>query len=176
MGAKVCRREGTTYGATVLRPDAKAPRPTRATARFCAEFQWGAGYGACSSSVGMDSSPGAIDTRNIVSVCRTGNSLDRALLREMLGYFIDENQRRMTTSQHAVVKGDREMLRQLAHAMRGSAALVGAGRLHDLAWALEMDAPGTELQLLARAVGKLRVELDAVVDALQRAHPEAWSE
>jgi HPt (histidine-containing phosphotransfer) domain-containing protein len=124
----------------------------------------------------MDSSPGAIDTRNIVTVCRSGDSLDRALLREMLGYFIDENERRMTTSQHAVVRGDREELRQLAHAMRGSAALIGAGRLHDLAWALEMDAPGSELKLLARDVGRLRVELDAVVASLHRAHPEAWTE
>jgi HPt (histidine-containing phosphotransfer) domain-containing protein len=124
----------------------------------------------------MDSSPGGIDTRNIVTVCRTGDSLDRALLREMLGYFIDENERRMTTSQHAVVKGDREALRQLAHAMRGSAALVGAGRLHDLAWALEMDALSTELPLLARTVGKMRVELDAVVASLHRAHPEAWAD
>jgi HPt (histidine-containing phosphotransfer) domain-containing protein len=124
----------------------------------------------------MDSAPGSIDTRNIMTVCRAGDALDRGLLREMLGYFIDENERRMTTSQHAVVRGDRESLRHLAHAIRGSATLVGAGRLHDLAWALEMDATDSELQLLARAVGKLRIELDAVVAALHKAHPEAWIE
>jgi HPt (histidine-containing phosphotransfer) domain-containing protein len=120
----------------------------------------------------MNWAPGSIDTRNIVSVCQSGDTLDYALLREMLGYFIDENERRMRTSQQAVVTGDRQSLRQLAHAMRGSAAMLGAGRLHDLAWSLEMDALGSDLPDLARAVHKLRVELDAVVAALRRAHPE----
>ena len=124
----------------------------------------------------MDSAPGSIDTRNIVSVCQSGDTVDRALLREMLGYFIDENERRMTTSQRAVVSGDREALRQLAHAIRGSAAMLGAGRLHDLAWSLEMDATNSELSVLARAVNRLRLELDAVVAALRKAHPEAWTE
>jgi HPt (histidine-containing phosphotransfer) domain-containing protein len=121
----------------------------------------------------MNSSPGSIDTRNILSVCRSGDDIDHALLREMLGYFIQENERRITTSQHAVVAGDRDTLRHLAHAMRGSAAMLGAGRLHDLAWSLEMDAASSDLQLLAREVGKLRVELDAVVAALRKTHPEA---
>lgn len=121
----------------------------------------------------MESSSGAIDTRNIVSVCQSGNSLDQALLREMLGYFIDENERRVITSQHAVVQGDREALRQLAHALRGSAAMLGAGRLHDLAWSLEMDADATTLPALARAVSALRLEFDAVVSALRKAHPDA---
>jgi HPt (histidine-containing phosphotransfer) domain-containing protein len=124
----------------------------------------------------MNSSPGSIDTRNLLSVCRSGDAVDHALLREMLGYFINENERRVTTSQQAVVAGDREALRQLAHAMRGSAAMLGAGRLHDLAWSLEMDALSSELQVLARAVNKLRTELDAVVEALRKTHPEAWTD
>jgi HPt (histidine-containing phosphotransfer) domain-containing protein len=123
----------------------------------------------------MDSSPGSIDTRNILSVCQSGDTLNRALLREMLGYFIYENERRMVTSQRAVRDGDREALRQVAHAVRGSAAMLGAGRLHDLAWSLELDALTSELAELARAVSRLQRELDAVVAALHRAHPEAWS-
>ena len=121
----------------------------------------------------MDSSPGSIDTRNIVSVCQSGETVDRDMLREMLGYFIDENERRMIASQEAVVNGDRVLLRQLAHAMRGSAAMIGAGRLHDLAWSLEMDADSTPLPMLARAVNSLRLELDAVVAALRKAHSDA---
>jgi HPt (histidine-containing phosphotransfer) domain-containing protein len=124
----------------------------------------------------MDSAPGSIDTRNILSVCTTGGAVDRALLREMLDYFIEENERRIVTTQEAVVSGNRETLRQLAHAIRGSAAMIGAGRLHDLAWALEMDADSTELTLLARSVNKLRLELDSVITALRRLHPEAWSQ
>jgi HPt (histidine-containing phosphotransfer) domain-containing protein len=121
----------------------------------------------------MESAPGSIDTRNILSVCHSGDTVDHELLREMLGYFIDENERRIVGSQEAVVSGDRESLRQLAHAMRGSAAMLGAGRLHDLAWSLEMDADRHDLQLLARSVNTLRLELDAVVTALRRTHPEA---
>lgn len=124
----------------------------------------------------MDSSPGSIDTRNIIAVCQSGDIVDLALLREMLGYFIDENERRMVSTQEAVVTGNREALRQLAHAMRGSAAMLGAGHLHDLAWSLEMDAETTELPMLGRAVSKLRVELDSVIAALRKAHPEAWVE
>lgn len=124
----------------------------------------------------MDSSPGSIDTRNIVAVCQSGDTVDLALLREMLGYFIDENQRRIVRAQEAVVNGDREALRQLAHAMRGSAAMLGAGHLHDLTWSLEMDAESSELPVLARAVNKVRVELDVVVAAIKKAHPEAWIE
>jgi HPt (histidine-containing phosphotransfer) domain-containing protein len=124
----------------------------------------------------MDSAPGSIDTKNIVAVCQSGDTMDRALLREMLGYFIDENERRIVSLQESVVGGDRQALRQLAHAMRGSAALVGAGHLHDLAWSLEMDADTSELLILARAINRLRTELDTVVAALRKAHPEAWAE
>lgn len=124
----------------------------------------------------MDSSPGSIDTRNIVAVCQSGDTVDLALLREMLGYFIDENERRVVATQEAVVNGDREALQQLAHAMRGSAAMLGAGHLHDLAWSLEMDAATSDLPVLARAVSKIRTELDAVVAAVRRAHPEVWNE
>jgi HPt (histidine-containing phosphotransfer) domain-containing protein len=124
----------------------------------------------------MDSSPGSIDTRNIVAVCQSGGTVDLALLREMLGYFIDENERRIVSTQEAVVSGDREALRQLAHAMRGSAAMLGAGHLHDLAWSLEMDAETSELPVLARAVSKIRTELDAVVAAIRKAHADVWAE
>ena len=124
----------------------------------------------------MDSAPGSIDTRNLLAVCQTGNMLDQALLREMLGYFVDENERRIIEAQHAVVRGDRHALRQVAHAVRGSAAMLGAGHLHDLAWSLEMDAETSELQVLARAVNRLRVELDAVIAALRNAHPEACND
>ena len=124
----------------------------------------------------MESSPGSIDTSSILAVCKTAGQLDHDLLREMLGYFVDENERRIVSSQRAVVDGDRELLRQLAHAMRGSAAMIGAGRLHDLAWSLEMDAASSDLQTLARLVNQVRVELDAVIAALRRAHPEALGE
>jgi HPt (histidine-containing phosphotransfer) domain-containing protein len=122
----------------------------------------------------VKSTPGAIDTRNLLSVCREGEILNQALLREMLGYFIDENRRRMLTMAHAVATGQRETLRQTAHALRGSAAMLGAGRLHDLAWGVELDAAQTDLVSLDRAVIKLDAEFNVVLAALHQAHPEAW--
>ena len=124
----------------------------------------------------MDSYPGSIDTRDLVSVCRVGEGLDRALLREMLGYFIDENQRRMARSAEAVETGNRETLRQVAHAVRGSAAMLRAGRLHDLAWGLELDAVTSDIPQLRLSLDALRTELDAVVTSLYRVHPEAWND
>jgi HPt (histidine-containing phosphotransfer) domain-containing protein len=122
----------------------------------------------------VQSSPGSIDTRNILSVCHKGEVFNQALLREMLGYFVDENRRRMTSLAQAVEEGQRETLRHTAHAVRGSAALFGAGRLHDLAWGLALDATATDQQMLAHAVTSLRVEFAAVVCSLRHAHPEAW--
>ena len=124
----------------------------------------------------VQSAPGSIDTKNILSVCREGNVVNRVLLREMLGYFVDENRRRMATLAAAVESGQRETLRQTAHAVRGSAAMLGAGRLHDLAWSLELDGGDSDLQSLAYAITRLHAEFDAVVISLRQAHPEALTD
>jgi histidine phosphotransfer protein HptB len=124
----------------------------------------------------VQSAPGSIDTRNILSVCREGEVLNRTLLREMLGYFIDENRRRLVTMSQAVDSGERDRLRQTAHALRGSAAMLGAGRLHDLAWGLELDGADSDLQALAHAITRLRAEFEAVVTSLHHAHPDALTE
>lgn len=122
----------------------------------------------------MQSAPGSIDTRQILDVCAVEGRVDRLLLRELLGYFVDENARRLDACAAALARGDRRALRDLAHAVRGSAALFGAGRLYDLAWALEQDAGIDGLTVLGSAIGNLRGEYDRVVDALRRAHPDAW--
>jgi HPt (histidine-containing phosphotransfer) domain-containing protein len=124
----------------------------------------------------VKSTPGSIDIRNIVSVCRDGDTLNLPLLREMLGQFIDENRRRMQTLAEAVEAGDRNAVGQQAHAVLGSAAMLGAGRLHDLSWSLVLDAKDNGLSALRLSVVALREELEAVVRALHAAHPEAWTE
>lgn len=124
----------------------------------------------------MKSAPGSIDTSNVLSVCRVDGQLDHLLLREMLGYFLDENNRRMRICAAAVVSGDRESLRNVAHAIRGSAAIFGAGRLHDLAWALEQDAGVDTALALQQSVDAMRAEYEIVVAALRHAHPEAWAD
>ena len=124
----------------------------------------------------VKSTPGSIDIRNIVSVCRVGDTLNLPLLREMLDHFIDENRRRMHTLAEAIEAEDRNAIGQQAHAVRGSAAMLGAGRLHDLAWSLVLDAKDSDVASLRLSLVALRDELEAVVHALHTAHPEAWTE
>jgi HPt (histidine-containing phosphotransfer) domain-containing protein len=124
----------------------------------------------------VQSSPGSIDTRNILSVCHEGEVLNRTLLREMLGYFIDENRRRLVTLNQALEAGERQSFRQTAHALRGSAAMLGAGRLHDLAWGLELDGADSDLQTLQQGVARIEAEFAAVVTALHLAHPDALTD
>jgi HPt (histidine-containing phosphotransfer) domain-containing protein len=122
----------------------------------------------------MQGASGVVDTSNLLSVCRAGEVVDLSLLRELLGFFIDQNQRRMTEATRAAEIGDREALRDLAHAVRGSAALLGAGRLHDLASALERDPLPHEIHALKSAVAALSGEFAAVLTALRSRHPEAF--
>lgn len=122
----------------------------------------------------MNPAPGSIDTRDVVTVCRIGGELNRHLLREMLVYFIEENERRIATSVRALADRDRRNLCESAHALRGSAGLFGAGRLYDLAWALEMDAEREDFADLNATLAAVQREYTAVVAALHRRHPEAW--
>jgi HPt (histidine-containing phosphotransfer) domain-containing protein len=72
-----------------------------------------------------------------------------------------------------VSAGNREALRDLAHAVKGSAALIGAGRLHDLAFILEHRARPGELHELQAAVATLSGEFSAVLHAIRARHPES---
>ena len=121
----------------------------------------------------MRTQPGAVDTSNIVHVCHSDGHLDRDLLREMLVYFIDENRRRMEKALDAFAMDDREALRQLAHAVRGSAAMIGAGRLHDLATGLEYDAAAGAPDHLQATISLMCVEFTAVHASLRAQHPDA---
>ena len=134
------------------------------------------GHAPCTAATGMRSTPGSIDTSNIVHVCHAEHGIDQALLREMLGYFIDENQRRMDKAAAAIAVDDREALRQIAHAVRGSAAMIGAGRLHDLATSLERDAVAVPQDTLRASVMNMSLEFTAVRASLRAQHPDAVSD
>jgi HPt (histidine-containing phosphotransfer) domain-containing protein len=120
--------------------------------------------------------PGTVDFSNILSVCRVGDALDRDLLKEMCGYFIDENRRRMTAAAAAVDSQDRNALQQLAHTIRGSAAILGASYLRDLAGIIECDALAGDLQQLRSVVGAMGDEFGQVLATLREAHPEVWTD
>jgi HPt (histidine-containing phosphotransfer) domain-containing protein len=121
----------------------------------------------------MRVAPGAVDTSNILTVCQAGSSLNVTLLKELVGYFVTANRSRMDQAANAVQSSDRETLREIAHAVRGSAALFGAGRLHLLATGVERQASSGELDALRAAVSTLAAEFNAVLGSLRERHPEA---
>jgi histidine phosphotransfer protein HptB len=123
----------------------------------------------------MRSHPGAIDLSNLEAVCQNGPSFNTALLRELAGHFVEQNRRRLAQASDAVNAGNREALRDLAHAVKGSAALVGAGRLHDLAYSLEHQAEPADLPDLQSAVARLNGEFGAVLRAIRARRPESLS-
>src|SRR5215510_14195580 len=114
----------------------------------------------------MRSHPGAIDLSNLEAVCQNGESFNTALLGELVGHFVEQNRRRLAQASAAIDAGNRESLRDLAHAVKGSAALLGAGRLHDLAFSLEHRAHPAGLQELRAAVAGLNLEFTAVLRAI----------
>lgn len=110
-----------------------------------------------------------------MAVCQSGDTFDTALLRELIGHFVEQNRRRMDDAVSAMERGDRAALREIAHAVKGSAALLGAGRLHALAFTLEHSAIASDLPSLRAAISGLNLEFSAVLAALQAQHPEACS-
>ena len=123
----------------------------------------------------MRSHPGAIDLSNLEAVCQSGESFNTALLNELVGHFVEQNRRRLDQASKAVAGGNRGALRDLAHAVKGSAALLGAGRMHDLAFSLEHRAHPGELQELRTAVATLNVEFATVLRALHARYPDSVS-
>jgi HPt (histidine-containing phosphotransfer) domain-containing protein len=126
---------------------------------------------ALALQAGMRSHPGAVDLSNLEAVCQSGETFNTPLLKELVGHFVLQNRRRLDQATNAVTAGNREVLRDLAHAVKGSAALLGAGRLHDLAYTLEHRAEPGELPELAAAVASLDGEFSAVLEALRARHP-----
>jgi HPt (histidine-containing phosphotransfer) domain-containing protein len=122
----------------------------------------------------MPPEPGQVDTATYLSVCRSGDTLDVALMKELLGYFVTGNERRMLDATQAAGADDRAALREIAHAVRGSAALVGAARLRDLAETLELESATAERADMAAGVAALAAEFAAVRASLRARHPEAY--
>ncbi|HEX7036023.1 MAG TPA: Hpt domain-containing protein [Pseudomonadales bacterium] len=103
--------------------------------------------------------------------------LDRALLEErrmlmndgfaaLLDAYLDDSERRMGEIGDALESGDLERLRRAAHALKGSAANVGAEALAVLCEELEDAAEATGLDALGPLVDRVRAELRDVRDAV----------
>jgi len=115
---------------------------------------------------------GHVRLDDLIQVCRSGDWVDDELLKEMLSLFIHENARRLDAARDAARLADHTQLRGAIHAIKGSAALVGADDLRQLASELEQAVVnGIPLNLLA-ATEQLQQEFAAVVATLYARYPE----
>jgi HPt (histidine-containing phosphotransfer) domain-containing protein len=122
----------------------------------------------------MVSQPGAIDPRDLLAICRTGSTVNTALLHEILGYFVRQNRDRMTIALQALEAADRPQLAEVAHAVKGSAAMLGAGHLADLANRIQLEAASASPASLVAAVTAMRHEFEAVLQTLHAQYPDAF--
>jgi HPt (histidine-containing phosphotransfer) domain-containing protein len=123
----------------------------------------------------LPATPGQVRLDDLVQVCSNGTEINAALLMEMLGLFIDENARRLEAARDAASAGDDKALRATLHALKGSAALVGADRLRYLAADLEDAVVRATAADAVAATAELQHEFAAVVATLHARYPELAS-
>jgi two-component system sensor histidine kinase/response regulator len=120
----------------------------------------------------MSIDPGRVQLDDLLAVCRAGDHINRELLKEMLALFIEDNRRRVDLAIAAADSGDRLELRSAVHAIKGSAALVGAAHLRDLASDIELRVVQGNVDNVAASTQSLRTEFDAVAATLRSLYPD----
>jgi HPt (histidine-containing phosphotransfer) domain-containing protein len=120
----------------------------------------------------MSATPGQIRLDDLLRVCSSGDQVNRDLLREMLLLFIHENARRIARAVAAADHDDADALRCEAHAIKGSAAIVGAENLRTLAADLELRLLGGTIKNFRTSAGQLSDEFTAVVANLRLLYPD----
>lgn len=95
-------------------------------------------------------------------------------LGQIVGVFVQESRRRLVAMHEALARGEAEPLRLAAHTIRGSAEMMGAGRLADLGRVLEEAAPGGDGARLEALFQELRAEYEAVERQLAQELGETW--
>ena len=120
----------------------------------------------------MPTASGQVRLDDLIRVCSSNGEINTGLLQEMLHLFIRDNARRVHNAVAAARNGDATTLREEVHAVKGSAALIGADALRDLAGDLEMRIlSGTARDPQTSAL-QLSAEYDAVVSTLQALYPD----
>jgi HPt (histidine-containing phosphotransfer) domain-containing protein len=122
-----------------------------------------------------NASPGQVRLDDLIQVCRNGTEINDALLMEMLGLFIGENSRRVDAIQDAARLDRPHDLRTALHALKGSAAVIGADRLRQLAAAMEDDVVRATGADAVAASAELAREFAAVVATLHTRYPQLAS-
>lgn len=88
---------------------------------------------------------------------------DHQLLRELVGIFVDDGPKRLEALRAAMTAADGQQLEQIAHSLKGSAAILGAVRLQETALALEESAHNGLVRRDAHLVPELVHEVERVV-------------
>jgi signal transduction histidine kinase/CheY-like chemotaxis protein/HPt (histidine-containing phosphotransfer) domain-containing protein len=93
---------------------------------------------------------------------------DEALIREVVSLFLVDCPARLAIVEEAALARDAARLREQAHALKGSAASLGAVRLADAASVVERLAADARLDAARAACRVLRVEAAAALDAVRQ--------
>jgi len=117
-------------------------------------------------------SPGHVRLDDILRVCSSGGHVNYDLLRELLVLFIQENDRRIQAAMAAADQGDARALCGALHALKGSAGLIGAEHLQNLASEGEARIVSGTLGNLRACARQLSDEYSAVVSTLRTLYPD----
>ena len=126
------------------------------------------------NSAAMRWQTGAVDPDGLLAACRSGSATNFELLHEILGHFVRQNRDRLTKATGALEAVDRVQLAQLAHAIKGSAAMIGAGYLSHLAHRVELEAADASPPALVNGVAAMQHEFAAVLVTLRVKYPAAF--
>jgi two-component system sensor histidine kinase/response regulator len=94
---------------------------------------------------------------------------DRELMADVIRVFLEDLPDRLTAAERAVGSRDAVAIHEAAHAIKGAASNLSAGRLFEAAQALETAGAEKDVAAAAAALRRLAAEADAVVGALSAA-------
>ena len=88
---------------------------------------------------------------------------DRRLLLELVGIFLDDGPKRLDSLRVAMSVSDVRQIEQVAHSLRGSAAILGATELQSAAVALEDAAHDGHAESGPQMVARIASELERAI-------------
>jgi HPt (histidine-containing phosphotransfer) domain-containing protein len=87
---------------------------------------------------------------------------DVELMRELVTEFLEDTGDRLDAMRRGIEEDNPVLLRNEAHALKGSSGVVGAAGMAGIALALERCAEGRDVEACSEAVERLEVEFDRV--------------
>ena len=115
---------------------------------------------------------GASDTGSVATFDR-GTALhhvggDPAILKQLIGMFLEQGPERMDRVTGALSARDDQVLEREAHALKGTAATLGMGKLRDASYTVERLGAEGRFDLAEHAVAEMRTALTEVLRVLDR--------